>query len=102
LIGQWLSERFRQPFVIENRTGASGNIATELVANATADGHTLLLVNAGNTINASLYKSLRFDFIRDIAPVAAVVRVPLVLQVNPSIPANSLREFIAYAKTNSG
>jgi len=102
LTGQWLSERLGQPFVIENRTGASGNIATELVANATADGHTLLLVNAGNTINASLYNNLKFDFIRDIAPVAAVVRVPLVMQVNPSVPANTLRDFIAYAKTNAG
>ena len=102
LMGQWLSERLGQPFVIENRTGASGNIATELVVNATADGYTVLLVNAGNTINASLYNSLKFDFMRDIAPVAAVVRVALVMQVNPSVPANTLRDFIAYAKTNSG
>ena len=102
VISQWLSERLGQPFVIDNRSGASGNIATELVANATADGYTLLLVNAGNTINASLYNNLKFDFMRDIAPVGLVVRVPLVMQTNPSVPANTVRDFIAYAKTNPG
>jgi tripartite-type tricarboxylate transporter receptor subunit TctC len=102
VMSQWLSERLGQPFVVDNRSGASGNIATELVANATADGYTLLLVNAGNTINASLYKNLKFDFIRDITPVGLIVRVPLVMQVNPSVPANTPRDFIAYAKTNPG
>jgi len=102
VISQWLSERLGQPFVIDNRSGASGNIATELVANATADGYTLLLVNAGNTINASLYNNLKFDFMRDIAPVGLAVRVPLVMQINPSVPANTVRDFIAYAKTNPG
>jgi tripartite-type tricarboxylate transporter receptor subunit TctC len=102
LMSQWLSERLGQPFVIENRPGASGNIATELVANATADGYTLLLVNAGNTINASLYNNLKFDFMRDLAPVGAVVRVPLVMEINPLVPANTVPDFIAYAKANPG
>ena len=100
LMSQWLSERLGQPFVIENRSGASGNIATELVANATADGYTLLLVNAGNTINASLYTKLKFDFLRDLAPVGAIVRVPLVMQINPLVPVNTGPDFIAYAKIN--
>src|SRR5437868_2768237 len=86
LIGQWLSERFGQPFVIENRPGAGGNIGTEAVARAPADGHTLLLVGAWNAINATLYDKLNFNFIRDIAPVAGIIRVPQVMEVNPSVP----------------
>src|SRR5438034_7358970 len=84
LIGQWLSERFGQPFVIDNRPGASGNIGAEAVMRAPADGYTLLLVNAGNAINATLYENLRYNFLRDIAPVASILRVPYVIVVNPS------------------
>jgi tripartite-type tricarboxylate transporter receptor subunit TctC len=102
LIGQWLSDRLGQPFVIENRPGASGNIGTEAVVNAPPDGYTLLLVNAGNAINATLYEKLKYNLIRDIAPVAGIIRVPLVMQVNPSVPATSVPEFIAYAKANPG
>jgi tripartite-type tricarboxylate transporter receptor subunit TctC len=100
LMGQWLSERLGQPFVIENRLGAGGNIATEAVASASPDGYTLLLVNPGAAINVSLYDKLNYDFIRDIAPVAGIIRVANVMQVNPSVPANSVPEFIAYAKAN--
>src|SRR5262245_16980640 len=102
LIGQWLSERLGQQFVIENRPGAAGNIATEAVVRAPPDGHTLLLVNTGNTINATLYDKLNFNFIRDIAPVAGIFRVPQVMEVNPSVPAKTVSEFIAYAKANPG
>ena len=102
LIGQWLSDRLGQPFVIENRPGASGNIGTEAVVNAPPDGYTLLLVNAGNAINATLYEKLKFNLIRDIAPVAGIISVPLVMQVNPSVPVKTVPEFIAYAKANSG
>jgi tripartite-type tricarboxylate transporter receptor subunit TctC len=102
LIGQWLSERLGQPFIIENRPGAAGNIATEAVARAPPDGHTLLLVNVGNAINATLYDKLNFNFIRDIAPVAGIFRVPQVMEVNPSVPAKTVPEFIAYAKANPG
>jgi tripartite-type tricarboxylate transporter receptor subunit TctC len=102
LIGQWLSERLGQPFVVENRTGAGGNIATEVVVTAPADGYTLLTCATANAINASLYDKLDFNFIRDIAPVAGLVRLPMVLLVNPSFPANTLPEFIAYAKANPG
>jgi tripartite-type tricarboxylate transporter receptor subunit TctC len=102
LMGQWLSERLGQPFVIENRPGASGNIGTEAVVNAPPDGYTLLLVNAGNTINTTLYDKLKYNFIRDIAPVAGIIRVPLVMQVNPSVPVRTVAEFIAYAKANPG
>jgi tripartite-type tricarboxylate transporter receptor subunit TctC len=102
LMGQWLSERLSQPFVIENRPGASGNIGTQAVVNAAPDGYTLLLVNAGNAINATLYDNLSFNFIRDIAPVASIVRVPLVMQINPSVPAKTVPEFINYAKANPG
>ena len=102
LIGQWLSERLGQPFVIENRPGAGGNIATEAVVRAPADGYTLLLVNAANAINATLYDKLNFNFIRDIAPVASIIREPSVMVVNPSVPAKTVPEFIAYAKANPG
>jgi tripartite-type tricarboxylate transporter receptor subunit TctC len=102
LIGQWLSERLGQQFIIENRPGAAGNIATEAVVRAPPDGHTLLLVNTGNAINATLYDKLNFNFIRDIAPVAGIFRVPQVMEVNPSVPAKTVSEFIAYAKANPG
>jgi tripartite-type tricarboxylate transporter receptor subunit TctC len=100
LIGQWLSDRLGQPFVIENRPGASGNIGTEAVVNAPPDGYTLLLVNAGNAINATLYDKLKYNLIRDIAPVAGIIGVPLVMEVNPSVPVKTVPEFIAYAKAN--
>ena len=102
LMGQWLSERLGQPFVIENRPGAGSNIATEAVVRAPADGYTLLLVTVANAINATLYDKLNFNFIRDIAPVASIMRVPLVMVVNPSVPAKTVPEFIAYAKANPG
>jgi len=102
LIGQWLSERLGQPFIIENLSGAGTNIGTEAVAKSPADGYTLLLVSVANTVNASLYESLNFDFIRDITPVAGLVRGPLVMEVNPSVPATTVPEFIAYAKANPG
>jgi len=102
LIGQWLSERLGQPFVVENRSGASGNIATEAVVNATADGYTLLLIGSSNTINATLYGKLNFNFVRDITPVAGIIRAPLVMEVNPIFPAKTVPEFIAYAKANPG
>jgi tripartite-type tricarboxylate transporter receptor subunit TctC len=100
LIGQWLSERLGQPFVIEKRTGAGGNIATEVVVNAPADGYTLLLATVANAISATLYDKLNFNFIRDTAPVASIMRVPNVMVVNPSVPAKTVPEFIAYAKAN--
>lgn len=100
--GQWLSERLPQPFVIENRTGAGGNIGTEAVVKAPPDGYTLLLVAPTNAINAMLYDKLDFNFIRDIAPVASVMRTPGVMEVNPSFPAKTVPEFIAYAKANPG
>jgi tripartite-type tricarboxylate transporter receptor subunit TctC len=102
LIGQRLSEKLGQQFVIENRPGAGNNIATEAVVNAPPDGYTLLLVNPANGINASLYPKLSFNFIRDIAPVAGIVRVPNMMEVNPSVPAKTVAEFIAYAKANPG
>jgi tripartite-type tricarboxylate transporter receptor subunit TctC len=102
LMCQWLSERLGQPFVIENRPGAASNIATEAVARASGDGYTLLLVNPANAISATLYDNLNYNFIRDIAPVAGIVRVPNVMVVNPSVPAKTVREFIAYAKANPG
>ena len=101
LIGQSLSERLGQSFVIENRSGATGNIATEAVVRALPDGYTLLLVSAGNAINATMFK-LGFDILRDLAPIAGIVRVPLVMEVHPSIAARSVAEFIAYAKANPG
>ena len=102
LMGQWLSERLGQPFVIENRPGAGSNIATEVVVNAPADGYTLLLVNFANASNASLYSNLKFNFIRDITPVTGIVRVPNLMLVNLSVPAKTIPEFIAYAKANPG
>jgi tripartite-type tricarboxylate transporter receptor subunit TctC len=102
LIGQWLSERLGQQFVIENRTGAATNIATEAVVRAPADGYTLLLVTASNAINATLYDKLNFNFIRDVAPVAGIIRYPLVMQVNPEFPAKTVPEFISHAKSNPG
>jgi tripartite-type tricarboxylate transporter receptor subunit TctC len=102
MMGQWLSERLGQPFVIENRPGAGTNIGSEAVAKAPADGYTLLLVSVANTVNATLYEWLNFDFIRDIAPVAGLIRGPLVMELNPSVPAKTVPEFIAYAKANPG
>jgi len=102
LVGQWLSERLGQQFVIENRPGAGTNIATETVVRAAPDGYTLLLVNAANAINATLYEKLNYNFLRDIAPVASMIRVALVVVINPSLPANTIPEFIAYAKANPG
>jgi tripartite-type tricarboxylate transporter receptor subunit TctC len=102
LIAQWLSERLGQQFVVENRPGAGGNVATELVVRAPADGYTLLLVPAPAAINATLYDNLNFNFIRDIAPIAGILRVPEVMVVNPAVPANTVPEFIAYAKANPG
>jgi tripartite-type tricarboxylate transporter receptor subunit TctC len=102
LAGQWLSERFGQPFVIENRPGAAGNIATEAVVNAASDGYTLIVVSPAHTVNATLYDKLSFNFIRDIAPVAGIMRVPNVLEINPSLPIRTVPEFIAYVKANPG
>jgi tripartite-type tricarboxylate transporter receptor subunit TctC len=99
---QWLSEHLGQQFVVENRPGAGTNLGTELVVRAPADGYTLLVVGATNTINATLYERLSFDFGRDIAPVAGIVRSPLVMEVNASFPAKTVPEFIAYAKANPG
>ena len=102
LIGQWLSERLGQPVVVENRPGAGTNIGTEAVVKAAPDGYTLLLISAANTINATLYERLNFNFIRDIAPVAGLIRGPLVMEVHPSVPARTVPEFIAYAKARPG
>jgi tripartite-type tricarboxylate transporter receptor subunit TctC len=102
LIGQWLSERLGQSFVTENRPGADGNIGTELVVNAPPDGYMLLLATVPNAVNATLYKNLNFNFIRDIAPVAGIIRVPMVVLVHPSVPARTIPEFITYAKANPG
>jgi tripartite-type tricarboxylate transporter receptor subunit TctC len=101
-MGQWLSERLGRSFVVENRPGASGNIATEAVAHAPPDGYELLLVGPANAINASLYDNLSVNFMRDIAPVAGITREPLVMVVNPSVPAKTVPELIAYAKANAG
>jgi tripartite-type tricarboxylate transporter receptor subunit TctC len=100
VLGQWLSEHLGQQFVIDDRPGAGGNIGTEAVAHSIPDGYTLLLVNSQNAINATLYTHLNYDFIRDIAPVAGIYRVPLVMEVTPSFPAKTIPEFIAYAKAN--
>jgi tripartite-type tricarboxylate transporter receptor subunit TctC len=101
LTGQALSERLGQSFVVENRAGASSNIATEAVVRASPDGYTLLLISISNAINTTMFK-LNFNFIRDIAPVASIVRVPYVMEVHPSVPATTVAEFIAYAKANPG
>ena len=102
LIGQWLGDRLGQAFVTEDRPGAGGNIGTEAVVRATPDGYTLLLSTVPNAVNASLFANLSFDFIRDTAPVGGIIRVPMVLLVNPSVPATTLTEFVAYAKANPG
>jgi len=102
LTGQWLSERLGQPFVTENRPGADGNIATEAVVNAAPDGYTLLLATVPNAVNAALYPNLKFVFLRDIAPVAGVIRVPMVVLIHPSLPVADIAELIAYAKENPG
>ncbi len=102
LIGRWLSERMGQPFIIENRSGAGGNIGTEAVVKSPPDGYTLLLVGSFNAINANLYDNLSFSFVRDIAPVAGIMRNPLVMEVHPTVPAKTVPEFIAYAKANPG
>jgi tripartite-type tricarboxylate transporter receptor subunit TctC len=102
LIGQWLSERLGQQFIIENRPGAGTNIATEAVVRAPPDGYTLLLVNAANAVNATLYDNLSFNFVRDIAPVAGIMAASSVMVVHPSVPAKTVPEFIAYAKANPG
>jgi tripartite-type tricarboxylate transporter receptor subunit TctC len=102
LIGQWLSDRLGQSFVVENRPGAGGNIGTETVVNAPPDGHTLLLATLPNAVNATLYEKLNFNFIRDIAPVAGIIRVAMVILVHPSVPAKTVPELIAHAKANPG
>jgi tripartite-type tricarboxylate transporter receptor subunit TctC len=102
LMGQWLSERLGQPFVVENRPGAASNIATDAVLHGPADGYTLLIVTSANTINATLYDRLNYNFIRDSAPIAGFIRVPQVLEVHPSIPVKTVPEFIAYAKAHPG
>jgi tripartite-type tricarboxylate transporter receptor subunit TctC len=102
LMAEWLSQRLGEPFVVENRPGASTTIGTELVVNADPDGYTLLVVSPGNAINATLQKNLKYNFIRDIAPVAGLLRAPNVMEVHPSVPARTVPEFIAYAKANPG
>ena len=102
MTSQWLSEHLGQPFVLDNRPGAASNLATELVAREAPDGYTLLWCTSANTINATLYSNLNFDFIRDFSPVAGVFRVPNVLEVHPSLPVTTVPEFIAYAKANPG
>ena len=102
LIGQWLSERLGQPFVIENQPGAGSNIGTEAVVNAPPDGYTLLLVGASSAINVTLYEKLNFNFLRDITPVAGIISIPFIMAVNPSFPAKTVSELIAYAKVNPG
>jgi tripartite-type tricarboxylate transporter receptor subunit TctC len=102
LMGQWLSERLGQAFIIENRPGGGGNLGTEYVVRAAADGYTLLLSSTANTVNSSLYNNLDFDFARDIAPVASISYEPNIMVVNPTVPAKTIPEFIAYAKANPG
>src|SRR5262245_20856592 len=102
IMAQWLSERLGQQFIIENKPGAGNNIGTEAAIHSPPDGYTLLLVNPANAINATLYPKLSFNFIRDSAPVAGIMRVPNVMEVNPSVPAKTVAEFIAYAKANPG
>ena len=102
LIGQWLSERLGQQFVIDNRPGGGGNVGTEVVVRAPADGYTLLLVGGLNATNATFYDKLNYNFIRDIAPVASIIRTQFVMTVNPTVPGKTVLEFIAYAKTSPG
>ena len=102
IVAQWLTEHMGQTFIIENKPGAGNNVGTEYVANAAPDGYTMLLVNPANGINATLYKNLTFNFIRDIAPVAGIVRTPNVMEVNPKLPVKTVAEFIAYCKANPG
>ena len=102
LIGQWLSERLGRQFIVENRPGAGSNIAAETVVRSPADGYTLLLVSSPHAFNATLYDKLNYNFIRDIAPVACITRVPDIMLVNPSVPAKTVPEFIVYAKANPG
>ena len=102
LMGPWLSERLGQQFVVENRPGGGNNIGTEAVVRAPPDGYTLLLIDSSASINATLYEKLNFVFLRDIAPIASIVRMPLVMVVHPSVPAKTVPEFIAYAKANPG
>jgi tripartite-type tricarboxylate transporter receptor subunit TctC len=102
LMGQYLSERLGQPFIVENRPGAASNLATETVARAPADGHTLLVAVTTNAINATLYDNLKFDFVRDIAPISGLIRFATLMEVNPAFPAKTLPEFIAYAKAHPG
>jgi tripartite-type tricarboxylate transporter receptor subunit TctC len=102
LIAQWLQERLGQPFIVENRPGAANNLATEAVVRAPGDGYTLLLADSANAINATLYHKLAFNFVRDVAPVASIMAVPLVFEVNRAVPARTVAEFIAYAEANPG
>jgi tripartite-type tricarboxylate transporter receptor subunit TctC len=102
IVAQWLTEKMGQPFVVENKPGAGNNLGVEYVVNAPADGYTMLLVNPANGINATLYKKLNFNFIRDLAPVAGLVRTPNVMEVTPSLPVKTVAEFIAYCKANPG
>jgi tripartite-type tricarboxylate transporter receptor subunit TctC len=102
LIAQWLSEQLGQPFVVNNRAGAAGNIGTEFAVKAAPDGYTLLLALSANAINASLYENLPFNFLNDTAPVASIATIPLIMEVNPSVPAKTVPEFIAYARANPG
>jgi tripartite-type tricarboxylate transporter receptor subunit TctC len=102
LMGQWLTERLGQPFIVESRAGAGSNIGTEAVIRSAPDGYTILLAAPANAINASLYAKLNYDFLRDVAPVAGIIRFPNVMEVNPSVPAKTVPEFITYAKANPG
>jgi tripartite-type tricarboxylate transporter receptor subunit TctC len=102
IVAQWLTEKMGQPFVVENKPGAGNNIGVEFVVNSPPDGYTMLLVNPANGINATLYKNLNFNFIRDIAPVAGLIRTPNVMEVTPSFPAKTVQEFIAHCKANPG
>jgi tripartite-type tricarboxylate transporter receptor subunit TctC len=102
IIGQWLSDRLGRQFIVENRAGSGGNVGAEAVVRASPDGYTLLLVGPPNAINATLYDKLNFDFVRDIAPVAGIIRMPSVMEVHPSVPAKTVPEFVAYARANPG
>src|SRR5213592_1840153 len=102
VMAQWLSERLGQEFVVDNRPGAASNIATEAALRAPPDGYTLLQVTSTNAVNVTFYENLKFNFLIDIAPVAGIIRVPFVMEINPSIPAKTVPEFIAYAKANAG